>query len=130
MTADVPHRPADAASAPLVLVVGGSPVVQLAWCRLLGVAGHRVGLLRWQAHRSAADFSRYCQRSFWLGDVDAGVGRWRAALGALLREGAVGALLPADALALALVCDGVLALPAGVLMLGKANIPARPHQAG
>jgi protein-tyrosine-phosphatase len=112
-----PSTASDATCSGDALIVGGREDVQLALSRLLGRAS-RVSLLRWQRARSAADASRYCARSIWLGDVDAGVARWRARLEALLAECPSATLVPADSLAHALVCDGSVILPPGVEVLG------------
>jgi protein-tyrosine-phosphatase len=110
------------ATRPCVLVVGGSAAVRLAWCRLLGGRGLRVWLLRWERQPSAADASRFCHRSIWLGSVDDGVAAWRQAFEVLLRDGGVTDVLPVDALGLALVCDGRTTMPQDVTLLG----PGRP----
>jgi protein-tyrosine-phosphatase len=106
-----------------VLVVGGAPAVRMAWCRLLGDRGLRVSLLRWPRRAAPAEWSRHCTESLWLGDIDAGVDAWREALDTRLRSGRYTDVLPVDALALAVLCEGRLALPPGVRFAG----PARPE---
>lgn len=101
-----------------ILLVGGDPCDALDWSRQLGLAGHRVTLLRWSENASFAEASRYCSGSVGLGPIDAGVSAWRARLEGLLQSGRFTHVWPADALAHELLCTPVWQAPSHVRLIG------------
>jgi protein-tyrosine-phosphatase len=89
-----------------VLLVGSAESGGLAVCRSLGRAGHRVSILRLERRRAAADHSRYCTESLFIGRPEAGVSAYIAGLEQLLRERRFDYVMATDELALAILGHG------------------------
>jgi protein-tyrosine-phosphatase/predicted ATP-grasp superfamily ATP-dependent carboligase len=89
-----------------VLLLGSSEGAGLEVCRSLGQLGHCVTLLRFSEQKSAADHSRFCAESLYLGCPDSGVDGYLLKLKGLLGARHFDCLIPMDNLACTLAHIG------------------------
>ena len=81
-----------------VLLLGSNESTSLEVCRSLGRAGHHVTILRITAQKTAADHSRFCKESLYLGSPDAGISEYLSKLRDLLKLRRFDYLIPIDSL--------------------------------
>jgi protein-tyrosine-phosphatase len=86
-----------------ILLLGSNDRGCLATCRALGLAGHRVSILRLARQRTPAEHSKFCTQSLYLGTQASGVRAYLSRLADLLRNSGYDYLIPIDDLACELI---------------------------
>ena len=82
-----------------ILLLGSNDSACLEICRSLGRTGHHVTILRVKAQKTAADHSRFCTESLYIGSPSSGVGEYLSKLKQLLNARGFDYFIPTDSLA-------------------------------